>query len=45
MKVLKEVKWFVKYNTLKLNTEITEKNLLKELKKVINERENLKENY
>ncbi len=43
MKAIKEVKWFIKYNTLKLNAEITEKNLLKELKEVINERETLKE--
>ena len=37
------MKYLIKYNTLKLNAEITEKNLLKELKEVINERENLKE--
>lgn len=43
MKALKEVKWFIKYNTLKLKTKITENNLLEELKKTIDERENLKE--
>lgn len=43
MKALKEVKWFVKYNTLKLKTKITENNLLEELKKTIDEREALRE--
>ena len=33
------MKYLIKYNTLRLNAEITEKNLLKELKEVINERE------
>ena len=43
MKALKEVKWFIKYNTLKLKAKVTEQNLLEELKKTIDEREALKE--
>lgn len=37
------MKYLIKYNTLKLNAEITERNLLKELKKTIDEREALRE--
>lgn len=37
------MKYLIKYNTLRLNAEITEKNLLKEMKKYINEIAELKE--
>ena len=36
------MKYLIKYNTLKLNAEITEKNLLKEIKRLINDKEELK---